>query len=96
MLHNLEIDSDNLASQDPSLYQLTNLINKTFLEPMQSFNPLPSTYLQQSNEKSLPDLCVTEHQLFKSLSLLNPRKATGPDGITCWVFKENAKRKAGA
>ena len=66
MFHNLEIDSDNLASQDPSPYQLANLINKTFLEPMQSFNPLPPTYLQQSNEKTLPEFCVTEHQLFKS------------------------------
>ena len=90
MLHNLEIDSDNLASQDPSPYQLANLINKTFLEPMQSFNPLPPTHLQQSNEKTLPEFCVTENQLFKSLSLLNPRKATGPDGIPGWVLKENA------
>ena len=30
------------------------------------------------------------HQLFKSLSLLNPRKAAGPDGIRGWVPKENA------
>ena len=94
MLHNLEIDSDNLAPQDPSPYQLANLINKTFQEPMQSFNPLPPTYLQQTNEKTLPEFCITEHHLFKSLLLSNPRKATGPDGIPGWVLKENADIQA--
>ena len=33
-------------------------------------------------------MCV--YILFKRLSLLNPRKATGPDGIPGWVLKENA------
>ena len=30
------------------------------------------------------------HKPFKSISLLNPRKAAGPDGIPGWVLKENA------
>ncbi len=31
-----------------------------------------------------------EYQIFKSLSSLRPRKATGPDGIPGWVLRENA------
>ena len=69
---------------------VANLINKTFPEPMQDFNPLPPTYLQQNEDRTLPEFLVTEYQLFKSLSLLKPRKSTGPDGIPGWVLKENA------
>jgi hypothetical protein len=33
---------------------------------------------------------VTEQSVFQKLLGLNSTKATGPDGIPCWLLKENA------
>jgi hypothetical protein len=33
---------------------------------------------------------VTEQSVFQKLLGLNSIKATGPDGIPCWLLKENA------
>ena len=88
LLRNLETDSEDLTSIDSNPIQLANLINKTFLEPMQDFNPLSPSSLYE--ERTTSTFHVSEYQIFKSLSSLRPRKATGPDGIPGWVLRENA------
>ena len=88
LLRNLETDSEDLTSIDWNPIQLANLINKTFLEPMQDFNPLSPSSLYE--ERTTSTFHVSEYQIFKSLSSLRPRKATGPDGIPGWVLRENA------
>ncbi|XP_028405751.1 uncharacterized protein LOC114528321 [Dendronephthya gigantea] len=69
---------------------LANKNNQAFLSPMSIFDPLPSDYeLQQDNVSAAPYL-VSSDSVFVKLSSLNPRKATGPDGIPAWLIKENA------
>ena len=73
---------------------LAKTINEAFLSPMRIFDPLPNDYdpLQNdpSAEPSAVPYMVTADRVFLKLSSLNPKKATGPDGIPAWLIKENA------
>ena len=68
---------------------LANMINLTFLTPMNTFQPL----LHDANDElplNYPALVVTADDVYKELSSLIPTKAHGPDGIPTWLLKENA------
>ena len=71
-----------------------NLINTTFLSPMEKFEPL--TYNHGLDVHKSDDLAadkivlMTEMTALKKLSSLNSLKAHGPDEIPVWVLKENA------
>ena len=73
---------------------LAKTINEAFLSPMRIFEPLPNDYDPQQNdssaEPSAVPYMVTVECVFLKLSSLNPKKATGPDGIPAWLIKENA------
>ena len=73
---------------------LAKTINEAFLFPMRIFEPLPNDYDPQQNdasgEPSAVPYMVTADSVFLKLSSLNPKKATGPDGIPAWLIKENA------
>ena len=89
-LHNVEFTSTNPMSSDPDPHQLANLINEAFLAPTKDFSPLLPSSPQQNERQDTPNIQVTEHQVFKSLSTMNPSKSVGPDAITGGVLKENA------
>ena len=81
LLQHLEL---NASSTD-----LANMINSTFLTPMNTFQPL----LHDANDElplNYPALVVTADDVYKELSSLIPTKAHGPDGIPTWLLKENA------
>ena len=81
LLQHLEL---NASSTD-----LANMINLTFLTPMNTFQPL----LHDANDElplNYPALVVTADDVYKELSSLIPTKAHGPDGIPTWLLKENA------
>ena len=72
---------------------LANEINDTFLSPLTEFTTLSPDYYRDlfsaiTNEEST--ITVTTGDVFEKLSMLNPKKAHGPDGIPIWVLKENA------
>ena len=84
-LHHLDL---NASSTD-----LANMINSTFLTPMNTFQPL----LYEANDGSPPNysaLVVTADDVYKELSSLIPTKAHGSDGIQAWLLKENANLQA--
>ena len=78
---NIENFSD-FSNQDQA-----NTINSAFLEPLEE-------YRLQTSLASLPledppmFLNVTELQVQRALSILNPKKASGPDKIPNWFLKE--------
>ena len=79
-------------SEEPlSASDLANLINDTFLYPMQDFTPLSAeTFkLPQDHSTSHP-FAVAVHAVYLQLASINPRKASGPGGIPAWLLKENA------
>ena len=70
---------------------LANLINNTFLSPVQDFTPLLSLdCLIPLDPPASPPIVISAHAVYLSLSSLNCRKASGPDGIPAWLLKENA------
>lgn len=62
---------------------------------MQDFTPLSADSFQLSQDSSSPPFVVTEHSVYLKLTSLNPRKASGPDGIPAWLLKENADLLSG-
>ena len=79
---NLHIDDFNNLSD----LQIANRINDNFLEPLQAFQPLQLMNL--SNDTTSNFLIVTELEVWKCLSSLNPWKSRGPDDFPSWVLKE--------
>ena len=87
--------SDDLCSQlhlDQidvlDLQGIANLINNALLEPMQEYQPLDS--LLPHDEKFVaPVLFQTD--VYSVLQKLNPRKASGHDGVSNWILKEFAE-----
>ena len=79
-------------SEEPlSASDLANLINDTFLSPMQDFTPLSAETFQLPQDHSTPHpFAVAVHAVYLQLASINPRKASGPDGIPAWLLKENA------
>lgn len=80
------ISEDSLSASD-----MANLINDTFLSPMQDFTPLSAeTFQQLQDHTTAQSFAITTHAVYLQLASINPRKASGPDGITAWLLKENA------
>ena len=90
-------DSDELIRSlqhisDESLYasDLANLINATFLSPMQEFTPLSEETFQQPQALSTEQpFAIIVQAVYLQLASINPMKASRPDGIY-WLLKENA------
>ena len=81
----------HITEESLSASDLANLINDTFLSPMQDFTPLSAETFQQPQDHStaLP-FTVTAHAVYLQLASINPRKASGPNSISAWLLKENA------
>ena len=74
-----------------SASDLANLINDTFLSPMQDFTLLSAETFQLPQDYSTAQpFAVTGHAVYLQLASINPRKASRPDGIPAWLLKENA------
>jgi hypothetical protein len=65
-----------------------NIINNTFLAPMDSFTPLAPSWPPDVHLDNSPS--VTEYCVFEKFALLNPHKASDPDNVPAWLLKENA------
>ena len=85
----LQVDNiDHLPPKD-----LADLINSTFLAPMESFNPLTSEDLQFLCDPTLNDFSISvvnvtsPTSVLSKLRNLDPSKAPGPDGIPNWILK---------
>ena len=76
-------------STPPTLQDIANTINKAFLAPMKTFEPLAADSFPRPITEECP-LKVSELSVFKKMLSLNPSKATGPDGVPGWLLKENA------
>jgi hypothetical protein len=69
-----------------SLSHLANTINQSFLEPMNTFQPLRSDHSQALNVSGTSNqlsstITSTESYIFEKLSSIVPTKAHGPDTI---------------
>ena len=90
-------DSDELmrslqhvSKESLSASDLANLINDNFLCPMQDFTPLSAETFQPPQDYSTAQpSAVTAHAVYLQVASINPRKASGPDGIPAWLLKEN-------
>jgi hypothetical protein len=76
------------AGRNSSLENLANIVNNTFLAPMDLFTPLAPSWPPDVHPDNSPS--VTEYCVFEKLALLNPHKASGPDNVPAWLLKENA------
>ena len=65
---------------------IANLINTSLLEPMQEYQPL--NCLPPTEDDSEIRLRLSVLEVYQALSSLNPRKASGPDGVPNWLLKE--------
>ena len=58
---------------------------------MQDFTPLSAETFQLPQDYfTAQSFAVTAHAVYLQLSSINPRKASGSDGIPAWLLKENA------
>ena len=81
----------HISEESLSALDLANLINDTFLSPMQDFTPLSAESFQLSQDHSTEQpFVVSTHAVYLQLVSINPRKASGLDGIPAWLLKENA------
>ena len=81
----------HISEESLSASDLANLINDTFLSPMQVFTPLSAeTFQLPQNYSTAQPFSVTAHSVYLQLESINHRKASGPDGIPAWLLKENA------
>ena len=56
-----------------------------------SFTPLSAETFQLPQDFSTAQpFVVTAHAVYLQLASINPKKASGPDGIPAWLLKENA------
>ena len=83
-LHHLE------GTTEMSPGEHANHINRTFLSPMEKFEPLSDNPGFQMRPSEDPVVLMTEMSAFKKLVNLNPSKAHGSDEIPGWLLKENA------
>ena len=90
-----QLPVDNIYHLSPK--DLADLINSTFLSPMESFNPLTSEGLPflcepTPNHFSTSVVTVTSPtSVLSKLRNLDPSKAPGPDGIPNWILKTYAE-----
>ena len=73
-----------------STSDLANIVNDAFILPMKIFSPLPHDFQLEQDIPSSAPFVLSVHSVFMKLSLLNPTKAQGPDGLPAWLLKENA------
>ena len=73
--------------------EVANPINHALLEPRQPYEPIDSerAALQLPLEENPEFLEVSEQRVYNNLLHLNKHKASGPDGLSNWVLKENAE-----
>ncbi|XP_015762250.1 PREDICTED: uncharacterized protein LOC107341356 [Acropora digitifera] len=83
-LHHLE------GTTEMSPGERANHINRTFLSPMEKFEPLSDNPGFQMRSSEDPVVLMTEMSAFKKLVSLNTLKAHGSDEIPGWLLKENA------
>ena len=58
---------------------------------MQDFTPLSAETFQLPQDYSTAQpFAVTAYAVYLQLASINPRKASGSDGIPAWLLKENA------
>ena len=85
-------NTDHLSSSE-----LANLINGTFLEPMNIHHPLRNEDLFTLHQQIPPDppsvvkAISSPASVLEKLKKLNPSKAPGPDGIPNWILKTYAE-----
>ena len=65
--------------------EFANAINSAFLETTKAFTPLQAIPPFDAN---LDVLILSENDVSVALSKLNPRKASGPEGVPNWVLRE--------
>ena len=72
LLQNLECRTGQISTTP---YDLANLINQTFLEPVKLFDPLPSSFINRNTvedpQLTNQSLCTSEFSVFKLLASLN-------------------------
>ena len=84
LYNQLQIDDmDRKSSTD-----IANFINTASLDPMKIYKPLASLPPYDPNDSVLQ---LGELDVYKVLASLNPRKASGPDGVSNWVLNEYAE-----
>ena len=80
-----QIQIDDMDRKSPT--EIANFINTAFLDPMKIYQPLASLPYDPNNSV----LQLDELDVYKVLASLNPRKASGPDGVSNWVLNEYAE-----
>ena len=87
-----QLQLENTDHLDLSPLDLANLINNTFLEPMNNFSALSDTITETPSQTDhFPTNALTTPELINhKLNVLNRSKAPGPDGIPNWILKEFA------
>ena len=70
-----------------STSDLANIVNDAFILPMKIFSPLPHDFQLEQDIPSSAPFVLSVHSVFMKLSLLNPTKAQGPDGLPAWLLK---------
>ncbi len=87
---NLQIEMfDNMNS-----HETANTINKMFLEPLNDFQPLNlinSMNRQENMDTPCNSLCVSGEDVCEVLKSTSSFKASGPDNIPAWVYKQFAE-----
>ena len=80
----------HISEASLSASDLDNLID-TFLSPMQDLTPLSAETFQLPQDYStVQPFAITAHAVYLQLASINPRKASGRDGIPARLLKENA------
>ena len=85
-------DTEHLTDKD-----FADLINKSFIEPMTTYNPLNVTVLSTLFEGISDDPLEVNMNLtntssvLKKLKSLNTHKALGPDDIPNWILRDYAE-----
>ena len=81
----------HISEESLSALDLANLINDTFLSPMQDFTPLSAESFQLLQDHSTEQpFVISTHAVYLQLLSINLRKASGPNGVPAWLLKENA------
>ena len=81
----------HISEESLSASDLANLINDTFLSPMQVFTPFSAETFQLPQDYSTAQpFAATAHSVYRQLASINHRKASGPDSIPAWFLKEDA------
>ena len=80
---------DDMGRKLPT--EIANFMNTEFLDPIKIYQPLASLPPYNPNDSVLQ---LVELDVYKVLASLNPRKASGPDGVSNWVLNEYAETLA--